>query len=200
MMERYMPERFTIPAGTSGAWRIEHFEVTEHESAMSTIRGWRRRVEPGTYTRLRRDATTVMSDTRAEIMDLWEFRRLATKGRILINGLGLGVATRIALSYPNVTEVTVVERSPDVIALVAPHITDARLTVVEGDAFDYKPTGRYAVVWHDIWDDICTENLQQMSTLHRRFGRAADWQGSWCRDECERIRADERRRFERRFA
>jgi hypothetical protein len=36
-----------------------------------------------------------------------------------------------------------------------------------------------------------------MEFLHRRYGRVADWQGSWCREECRdlarRYRAESRR-------
>ena len=35
---------------------------------------------------------------------------------------------------------------------------------------------------HDIWDDICLDNLETMATLHRKYGRRCDWQGSWKRD------------------
>lgn len=44
------------------------------------------------------------------------------------------------------------------------------------------------MVWHDVWDYIDANNLTQMHALHRKYGRRADWQGSWCRDQCERQR------------
>jgi hypothetical protein len=30
--------------------------------------------------------------------------------------------------------------------------------------------------------------LVEMRSLHRRYGSRCDWQGSWCRRECERAR------------
>jgi CRP/FNR family transcriptional regulator, cyclic AMP receptor protein len=57
----------------------------------------------------------------------------------------------------------VIEISEEVIALVAPYITDHRLRVVHGDALKWMaPRGlRWNVVWHDIWDDICADNLNE---------------------------------------
>jgi hypothetical protein len=73
---------------------------------------------------------------------------------------------------------------------VAPHIGDDRLRVIHADALKWMPPKvmRWSVVWHDIWDDISVDNLNEMTKLHRRYGRRCDWQGSWCRAECERAR------------
>lgn len=133
-----------------------------------------------------------MTDTPAEIRDLYPLRRMAT-GQVLINGLGLGVAVEMCLSKPEVEHVTVIEISQEVIQLVGSYlklIHGDRLTVIHADAFEYKhPKGvRYNAVWHDIWDSICADNLPEMHRLHRKYGRRTDWQGSWCRYECERNR------------
>lgn len=90
-----------------------------------------------------------------------------------------------------VDHVTVIEKSPDVIALVAPHYLaryGERLTVVEADILEWKPAKgeRWNAAWYDIWNDLCADNLENMKTLHRRFGKKVDWQGSWGREICER--------------
>jgi len=85
--------------------------------------------------------------------------------------------------------VTVVEKSKDVISLVAKHyLGDHRVTIVNADAYLYKPPKgvKYDAVWHDIWDNICGDNLPEMTRLHRKYGKRADWQGSWCRSLCRR--------------
>jgi hypothetical protein len=76
--------------------------------------------------------------------------------------------------------------------LVWPNYEGQRCEVVCSSALDYKPPKgvTYGAVWHDIWDAICVDNLDEMKKLHRKYGRRADWQGSWCRYECE---AQERR-------
>ena len=71
---------------------------------------------------------------------------------------------------------------PDVLRLVAPTFAaNPRVTIVEGDAFTHplKRGERFGAVWHDIWDFICADNLEQMRQLRRRYCRRADWQGCW---------------------
>jgi hypothetical protein len=183
----------SVPEGQSGNWKVERFTVTGRDAEIERIRAMfsGRRVPEGTYTRLMRRGQVIMSDTPDEIRDHLEPIRRA-RGSVLINGLGLGVVLQAALNKPEVRHVTVVEKSPDVIKLVAWHYYERfgydRLTVVEGDAFDWKiPKGaRFDVVWHDIWDNLCADNLREMSVLHRKFGRRTDWQGSWGRELCRR--------------
>ncbi len=84
----------------------------------------------------------------------------------------------------SVDKVTVIELISDVISLVGPTLLKRygdRLEIIEADAFTYKPIKgqRYSVVWNDIWSDLCTDNLKGMGTLHRRYGKRCDWQGSW---------------------
>lgn len=130
-----------------------------------------------------------MSDTPDEIRDLWPLGHNA-RGAVLLNGLGLGVAARLVLRKPDVTELIIVEKSADVIALTGRSLTDPRLTIINADAYEFVPPKgkRYGAVWHDIWDNICADNLAGMGRLHRKYGRRADWQGSWCRAQCERHR------------
>jgi len=95
------------------------------------------------------------------------------------------------LEKKEVDQVVVVEESEDVINLVYPTLQDRygrRLKVVHADALEYKPLrkDRYDVVWHDIWDNLCVDNLPQMHILHRKYGHKCDWQGSWGRWICER--------------
>ena len=190
-----------VPEGESGVCRVERYTVTREESEWGRVRAIAsfssrgRYVREGTYTRLRRYGETIMSDTNDEIRDHYPPILRAKRvdgGLCLINGLGLGMVTQSVLVVNPAVRVRVVEQSPDVIALVAPHYRERfgdRFEVVQADAFDYKPTKgeRYVVVWHDIWDNICGDNLPEMARLHRKYARRADWQGSWGRDECRRL-------------
>jgi len=179
-------EKVTIPEASKGAWRIEHFKVDKPDM-YSMLRG--RGVTPGTYTKAMRGRTLVMSDTPAEMRDHYCAVRVAS-GSCLINGLGIGMVLRNILLKSDVTDVTVIEISQDLIDIVAPHYNDDRVTFVCASAFDYKPPKgkRYQMVWHDIWDNICADNLPEMTRLHRKYGRRTDWQGSWCKYECQRGR------------
>lgn len=182
-----MLEKVNLPEMARGPWKIERFRV-ERPDLHAMLRG--RGIPVGEeFTRLMRGSTVVMSDTPAEMRDHYAAVRRA-KGSCLINGLGIGMVLKAVLKKPEVTDVTVVDVSQDVIDMVAPHYADERVVFVCADALTYQPPKgkRYQMVWHDIWDYICANNLEQMHALHRKYGRRTDWQGSWCRDECERRR------------
>jgi hypothetical protein len=167
-----------------GDWRIEVREIAERGLLALDSRA----VTPGTYTELVHRGRIWMSDTPAERRDhmeaYWQAQRRG--GRILVHGLGLGMIVKALLDLPNVDHVDVVELDADVIALCGPAFDryGARVTIHHGNCFDHrwKPGTRWTVVWHDIWPDICTDNLAEMGTLHRKFGRRCDWQGSWCKE------------------
>jgi len=188
-----------VPDGQSGLWAVETFTVTAADENSSRVRAALDRkllrdiVKAGTYKRLvqytdasmHRGGETVMSNVDMEIKTNWEFLREA-RGRILINGLGLGMTLAYLLDFDDVTSITVVEASADVIRLVAPtYVTDRRVAIVHADAFEYRPRGQYDYVWHDIWTFISADNLDGMKKLHRRYGRRTRWQASWRRGDCE---------------
>lgn len=186
-------EAVTVPEGVSGKWSIRKFTVSEVDAKATLLRAMmkgRGYVPPGTYTELRCDGRgIVMTDTPDERRDHWEPVHMAT-GHVLINGLGIGMVLSAVLKKPEVTAVTVVEIDPDVVALVGPHYASERMQIVTASAFDYRPTKglRYGMVWHDIWDGICSDNLPEMTRLKRKYGRRTDWQGCWCEWQCKRNR------------
>jgi len=186
-------EKVNLPDMSKGAWKIDHFTVTGKEFQPFSSRT----VPPGTYTRLARGGKLVMSDTPDEMRDHLPFVTHAAYGSILINGLGLGMVLKNVLLRKEITDVTVIEIDRDLIYLVGPHYNDKRVTILCADAFTFKPPKgkRYNAVWHDIWDDICTDNLDQMKYLHRKYGHYTGWQGSWCRGLCELQLKKERKLF-----
>jgi len=180
-------EKVSLPDIKKGDWTIEKFTV-DRTDFQSLFAG---RVVPlgETFTRLCQNKTVVMSDTPAERRD-HSYAIFKATGSCLLNGLGIGMILKNILKKPDVTDVTVIELSQDLIDVVGPHYTDPRVTIICADALMYKPPKgkRYNMVWHDIWSFICSDNLEDMKKLHRKYGRRCDWQGSWCRDECERQR------------
>ncbi|WP_429169329.1 hypothetical protein [Aeromonas hydrophila] len=187
-----------IPDGKSGEWRVESFTISEQESKMTMIRAMAsgrpdEYAPAGEYKRLMRGSVVVMSNTPMEIRTNVDFIQRAT-GRVLINGLGLGMVLTAILKKPDVTSVTVVEASEDVIRLVAPSFADdPRVTITHSCAFQYTPEqgDRFDAVWHDIWDYIMASNLYQMNQLHDKYRAISSWQGSWARRECEAMREEE---------
>lgn len=181
-----------VPEGRSGEWYVEKFTIKD--DMMRTIfnlHAGSRNVPVGTYTRLMKAKSLdnpMMSDTPAEIYDhaeaIYKIQELG--GRILLNGLGLGCILKAALSFPTVKRIDIVELEQDIINLVAPTYTDPRVYIYHADAYTVKwdKTDRWTVAWHDIWANICSDNLEEMGKLHRRYGHKVKWQGSWAKSEC----------------
>jgi len=185
--------RTQVPEGKIGLWSIRRFTVSEKNASVERIRSVYsfssrgRCVPAGTYTRLLRDKVVVMSDTPDELSDCLSAWYHA-EGFCLINGLGLGLITELCLMKSEVEKITVIEIDSDVIKLVGEHLFSKygmkRLEIINTDALQYKspPKFKYNMVWHDIWDNICADNLNDMKKLHRKYGQKTKWQGSWCRD------------------
>jgi hypothetical protein len=180
-------KKVDLPEMSRGPWKVERFK-TDMIDFHSLLRG--RGVPLGEeFTRLMFEGGLVMSDTPAEMRDICD-PVISAKGSCLISGLGMGLVLKNILLKEDVTDVTVVEISQELIDMVSPYYADPRVTFVCADAFDYEPPKgkRYQMVWHDIWDDISADNLPEMERLHRKYGQRADWQGSWCKERCRRIR------------
>lgn len=147
----------------------------------------------GSYTVLRHaERGTVMSDLPAELAGSLPVLRRA-RGRVLVNGLGLGIVPACLLARRSVDHVDVVELDAELVELVLGDdvarrkwASDPRLTVRVGDAHNVSwPVGTtWDVAWHDIWDRVSPENLPSMARLHRRYARRARWQASWEQAEC----------------
>lgn len=189
-----------LPIGSSGAWTIERFTVSEEDAKLERLRaaigGHGRGVPAGDYTALKRHGSTIMSDTRDELHDhLGAFfaARRAVGGRVLIAGLGLGCLLRGILVGTDVAHVDVVDLSSDVIALVGDHYQamatehGKTLAIHEASILDITwPTGtRWDVAWFDIWDNITEDNRPDMTRLARSYGRRADWKGYWSKPEID---------------
>jgi len=181
----------TVPDGTKGDWSVETFEVSEQESSFTRIRSFQHPEEyvpAGKYKRLMRGRTVVMSNTPMEYRTNSPIIHRA-KGTVLLNGLGLGMVLTAILEKKEVECVIVVEIDPDVIDLVGTHFADnLKCAFVCEDAFAYTPPKgqRYDAVWHDIWTDICGNNLTEMTRLKRKYGKRCDWQGCWSEGMCKR--------------
>lgn len=194
-----------IPEATSGKWAIVH-NVKTDVSARELIRAGEY-VPPGTYCTLTYgDPRTFggsvwMSDTPME-----RGTNLAVlshaRGEVLIGGLGVGLIVLPILLKADVERVTVIEKSPDVIALVAPWLERARvelgapaaLDVIEADVFHWTPdqTYRFDAIYFDIWRDVDEGNLDEMKVLSSRYrtrNRAKGaWLGHWQKDHLMNLR------------
>lgn len=178
-----------IPEGRSGDWTLERFSVKEDPSydPEQDDRPHFAKRRPGTYTLLRRGDTQFMTD----LFDEWWTQRIVLDearkrgGRLLISGLGLGMILESVFKASDITVegITVLELSPDVISLVAPHLKARygdQLEIVQADVFTWTPPAgaKYSVIWHDIWPSPYDVE-DEMAMLAERYKPWGDWIGFW---------------------
>jgi hypothetical protein len=127
---------------------------------------------PGTYVKLLVNNQLMMSDAPMERKTNIDFVRKA-EGRVLIAGLGVGLILKAILDKPEVSEVWVIEKYQDVIDLVAERFRHPKLMIICADIFEFNlpKTQKFDTIYFDIWPNICTDNLKEMSVLHRKFAK-----------------------------
>jgi hypothetical protein len=193
--------RCDLMPGMLNGLAIEKFTV---DGGVDFLRGlaWYqdRAPVPGTYTKLvernhnhPQGGTLWMSDTPAEMLDhLPAARQMSDPDveRVLINGLGLGCVVNVALSFPHIRRIDVVENDLRVVRLVGKQlprkIGQSQLIIHEDDAYDIEwgDSDYFDVIWHDIWPNLSTENLAEMDRLFHKYVKISGWQGFWGRDVC----------------
>lgn len=197
-MSWYDTMTIDLPECEEDGLRIERFTV-ERDS----IANWRlgaRSTRPGTYTGLMLNGRLWMSDTDAEKRDHMEAAHQMVgwrAKRVLINGLGLGMVLKAALSLDHIERVDVVENDERVLRLVgAYYARDSRVRLHHADAYEQMsrwPVGTcWDVAWSDIWPDLCTDNLESMAKLRRSYGRRTKWHDCWGRELLVSLRNRER--------
>lgn len=185
----FVPMQKIVPPGKLGRIEVKHFTITESEAKFAALRAAcghpDELVQAGDYVSLYVGHTLVMSDTQHEQRTSLPFVKAAT-GEVLVAGLGLGMVLVPVLKKPEVTRVVVVEKEPDVVALVAPHVESPKLLVVVGDIHQWTPPRgtKYDSIFFDIWANVCLDHLDDMNKLHHRFQRylrPGGWMDSWKR-------------------
>jgi hypothetical protein len=180
-----------IKPGQIGQVKIEHVDVSPTLSLRTAVQSHREPpVPPGRYCILTVGSEVMMSDTPMEKRSNREVVFQA-RGDVLIAGLGIGMVLLPILAKPEVKSVTVVEKSQEIIQLVAPALYQQpgaeKLTIVYKDVFDWRPEEgtKYDTLYFDIWPTIVEDNLDEMDDLHRifrRYRRKGSWMNSWMRE------------------
>lgn len=180
-----------LKSGESGEWKLKRFTVTPQGAKIHNLReifnGRNRFICAGEFWGLFHRGHIIMSNTPSEIDDHRKFIDNAS-GKVLIGGLGLGMVVKYLLQKSSITKVTVVEKSLDVIKLVAPsYVSDPRVEIINADIFEFKPTEKYDCAWFDIWGDISGSEYPEMKRLHRKYCRCVGWSDSWLRKESRKL-------------
>lgn len=198
----FEPMAAIIPEGIQGDARIEHFTVGPPSIRMMI--GNEPYIVPGTYARLVVKGEVVMSDVTEEQTTNYSVVAKA-RGDMLIAGLGFGMVLVPILKRGHVRSVTVIERNPNVRALVEEHLRKAvgpkaarKLFVLDGDIMTWEPVRsirQFDVIYFDIWNGQSTDDLAVMTKLHRRYRkwlREGGWMESWRREHLRRQRKEGR--------
>lgn len=123
-----------------------------------------------------------MSDTRDEMVA--NAPVADAKGRVLIVGLGLGMALRRVLKNKGVMHVDVIEKNKTVSELVWPHVgkRDTRAHLITADAYTWAPTTyvKYDFIWLDVWLNYPEpDEIRTIRKLYRRWLKRGGFMGQW---------------------
>ena len=120
-----------------------------------------------------------------------EFIKVAS-GNVLIAGLGLGLIVMAIQSKKEVKKILVCEKEKGIIDLIEKRLPfNKKVTVLHEDIFDLTPGTGYDTIYFDIWNNICSDNYEDMKVLHRRWRNKLNkdgWMNSWRFDRCKRLK------------
>ena len=172
-----------IPEGVSGDFEIAHY-TNETTDNLWPLYLEMKNESFDTYTVLLKKgcAMPIMQDSLAEHNEhqwLWD----NAKGDVLIGGLGIGLVHKTLMDNPEVTSVTIIENSQDVIDLVWDNCDkDDTFTLIKADVETWNPPegSSWDVGWFDTWLIDNPMNIKQYKELiETRYGSYISSIGTW---------------------
>ena len=130
-------------------------------------------IPSGDYVRLYVGREMMMSNTPMEYDTQREFLYKA-HGDVVIAGLGLGSVVFGIQDKENVTSITVIEKSQDVIDLITSQVTfNDKVKIICADAFEWKPEKgtRFDCAFLDIWPYINSDVYEEMVTIKKWYSK-----------------------------
>ena len=176
-----------LPDGKKGDYEVSHFLIKRNDPFFCAIE-----TPSGRYVRLTHKGSVVMSDTFMERRTNSVFCDTA-HGDVLVGGLGIGLVLMDIQDSPAVDSITVVEKSQDVIDLIAPHLPlNGKVNIICGDVWSFDPgEDRYDVVYMDIWEfinsDVYEDEMLPLKERYRHFLKASNeaYVACWAEEEAE---------------
>lgn len=155
-----------------GEWKVATFEIPKDYTIMRNvfIENPLMKLEPGVYKKLVSEKLgIVMSNTPMEQKTHIEAIDKA-KGNVLVAGLGLGMYLQNIKDKEEVTSITVIEKSKEVIEIIGKYYTDCdKIKIINEDIFNYIPNIKFDFAFLDIWPDISKDNLVEFDILRKKF-------------------------------
>jgi len=172
-----------IPAGVSNDYEVAHYTNETTANMWQTYLDMKNESHDS-YTVLLKSGCPmpIMQDSEAEYNEhKWLFEN--AEGDVLIGGLGLGMCHQPLIDNPDVTSVTIIEISQDVVDLVWDDcIKDETFSLVMGDFETWTPPEgtSYGVVWADTWlvDNPLKINEYE-DAIAENYGDYTDKVGFW---------------------
>ena len=164
-----------LPEISRGKWRMGYRTIEPYELFTSddllTLKDGREIPQTGFFTErfrapiVEENGREWMTVTPSEINTMTAHIQMV-RGKVAVFGLGLGYYAFMASQKSDVSQVVVVERDPEVIALFREFILpqfphDEKIKIVQDDAYWYAETmGKehfdwaYVDIWHDVLDGV----------------------------------------------
>lgn len=176
-------QKVNIPEGISGDFEIAHYtnETTDNNWPMYLQM---KNESFDTYTVLLKKGCPmpIMQDSLAEYNEhqwLWD----NATGDVLIGGLGIGLVHQKLIDNPNVSSITIIENSQDVIDLVWDNcVKDDTFTLIKADIETWTPptNSSWDVAWFDTWLIDNSLNLKEYKELmETKYGSYVSLIGTW---------------------
>ena len=150
-----------------GDYELSHFTVSDNDIRARIDGIW-----AGKYVKLTHNGDVVMSNTAMEERTNREFCRVA-HGDILVSGLGIGMIIVAIQDNPNVNSITIIEKSPEVIEMVASQLPfNDKVKIINADVFEWKPEKgqKFDCIYHDIWNWVNSDVYEEeMKPLKRKY-------------------------------
>jgi hypothetical protein len=114
------------------------------------------------------------------------------KGDVIVFGLGLGLILFPLLEDNEITSITVIDNSIDIIDNIGPIIknydVNDKLTIIQGDAFTYYQQlndAKFDIMYFDYWNIVDSTIYNDMETLKELYKNNINETGQimyWCED------------------
>lgn len=172
-----------IPEGILGDYEVAHYTSETTDNMWQTYLNMKNETHNSHTVLLKAGCSMpIMQDSEAEYNEhqwLWD----NATGDVLIGGLGIGMCHQPLIDNPDVTSVTIVEISQDVIDLVWEHCAkDDRFTLILEDFETWEvPDGmEWDVIWADTWlIDNTLDNYDYKTVITNRYSPYTSNLGFW---------------------